>query len=93
MPLSDDKINELSHMITQALEEDSRVTLNRPANSVRLAVRRSLGKAMQKDTQAIRLAEEKISSQRRSIPEGSDEWEALYWQYYEEEIGKLRSIR
>lgn len=93
MPLSDDKINELSHLITRALENDPRVTFVRPSNSVRLAVRRSLGKAMQKDAEAIRRAEQKIRSQKRNIPEGSDEWDALYRQYYEEEIGKLHSIR
>ena len=93
MPLSDDKINELSHLITEALEGDSRVTFNKPSNTVRLAVRRSLGKAMQKDAEAIRRAEQKIRSQKKNIPEGSDEWDALYRQYYEDEISKLHSIR
>jgi hypothetical protein len=34
-------------------------------------------------------ARQKIESQRRIIPEGSQEWDILYRKYYNEEVKKL----
>jgi hypothetical protein len=34
-------------------------------------------------------ARKKIESQRRIIPEGSQEWDILYRKYYNEEVKKL----
>ena len=93
MKLSDDKINELSHQITEAFSADSRVTLNSDFNVIRLAIRRSLGKTARKEMDVTRRVEQKIRSQKREIIEGSAEWEALYWQYYEDEIVKLQTIK
>jgi hypothetical protein len=91
--LSDDKINRLSHLITDELSEDDRVTFNVPYNDVRLSIRKSIGRAMQKEAEASRKAEALITSQKRVIEHGSAEWDALFWKYYEEEISRLRSIR
>ena len=33
-----------------------------------------------------KIAQDKISSQKREIPEGSEEWNLLYRRYYEEEM-------
>lgn len=93
MRLSDDRINALSHKITKALEEDERVQLNTVFNSVRLAVRRSLGKAMQREAAIDERIRDRIESQKRQIAEGSAEWEALYWDYYENEIAALKVIK
>ena len=38
------------------------------------------------------LVRHKIESQKRTIPEGSDEWDVLYRKYYEEEVAKHRKV-
>lgn len=93
MRLSDDKINELSHRIAKALEKDERVELLTVLNSVRLAVRKSIGRSIRKESQIDQKVREKISRQKRNIMEGSSEWEAIYWQYYEDEISALHVIK
>jgi hypothetical protein len=89
MKLSDDRINQLSHQITEAFDEDSRVDLLLPANMVRQAARRAIGKAIRKDDEICRIVEQKITSQKRNIIEGSSEWDAIYFDYYEQELEKL----
>jgi uncharacterized protein len=93
MKLSDDRINELAHRITEALKDDERVTVKSSANAVRLAVRRAIGKAMRKDAEAVERAETKITSQKKNIQEDTAEWDALFRQYYEEELARLHTIR
>ena len=34
----------------------------------------------------------KIESQRRDIPEGSEEWDILYRRYYDEEMGRRMKV-
>ena len=36
-----------------------------------------------------RMAREKIRSQKREIPEGSEEWDLLHRRYYADELKKL----
>jgi uncharacterized protein len=38
------------------------------------------------------LVRRKIESQKRTIVEGSDEWEVLYRKYYEEESARHRKV-
>ena len=93
MRLSDDKINELAHLIAEALEDDSRVTFKKGFNSVRIAIRQSIGKAMQKETMCDSKARRMIQSQKRNIAEGTSEWETLYFKYYEDELAKLHIVK
>ena len=39
-----------------------------------------------KEEQIDKAAQEKITTQKRDIPEGSEEWTLLYRRYYEEEL-------
>lgn len=91
--LTDDKINHLSHLVAEVLSEDERVEFKDVYNNIRLSIRRSIGKAMQKEQEIRRAVEEKIRALKRNVLEGSSEWETLFFQYYEEEIAKLRSIK
>jgi len=42
--------------------------------------------------QLDRKAREKITSQKKHIEEGSQEWEILYRKYYNEELAKLTKL-
>jgi len=41
------------------------------------------------EERAERAARDKIRSQKRDIPEGSEEWDLLHHRYYAEELKKL----
>jgi len=58
-------------------------------NTIRLEVRRVLENLMTQEARIDAAARQKIESQRRTILEGSQEWDILYRKYYNEEVKKL----
>ncbi len=93
MRLSHEKVIHLSHVAVGALEKLPGVRLTRDRNEVRLKIVDLLRAELRRDEECERRARAKITAQRRSIPEGSEEWDVLYRKYYEEELGKLRSVK
>jgi len=91
--LSRAKINHLSALVIEALEDDARVTLREAANDVRLQIVRILNEEVKRDALVDEIVREKIASQKRELPEGGREWDILYRQYYDEEMEKLRPPR
>jgi hypothetical protein len=93
MKLSDDKINYLSHLITELLARDDRVEFKAGKNDIRQAVKRTVIRILREDEELERRAAEKVRSLKRGVFEGTPEWDILHRRYYEEEAEKLRSIR
>ncbi len=93
MRLSRGKVNQLSRLVVEALAEQEGVTLTRDPNSIRLAIVGILNEELRRDEYIDRKVRQKISSQKRDIPEGGREWEILYRQYYQEEFEKHRPAR
>lgn len=89
MRLSRDKINILSHCVSDTLAEIDEVTFKEDRNTIRLAALEILTKWLKKEERIDKIAREKIESQTRPIPEGSEEWDILYRKYYEEELQGL----
>jgi hypothetical protein len=87
--LSRDKINILSHCVSDTLAEIDEVTFKEDRNTIRLAALEILTKWLKKEERIDKIAREKIESQSRPIPEGSEEWDILYRKYYEEELQGL----
>ena len=86
MRLTRDKINLLSHQVTERLASIDAVEFIEDRNTIRLAVVDILNKWLLKEAEVDKAARQKIESQKRPIPEGSGEWEILYRKYYEEEM-------
>lgn len=93
MRLSRAKINHLSRLVVDALEDDDRVRFHSDANDVRLKVVQIITEEVERDAMVDNLVRDKIASQKRDFPEGGREWEILYRQYYQEEIEKHRPPR
>ncbi len=89
MRLSRDKVNRLAHAVTDALAAMDDVEFIEDRNSVRLKVRSVLEDLLKKEKGIDSEARKKIESQRRTILEGSQEWDILYRKYYNEEVKKL----
>jgi len=87
--LSREKINVLSHQITEKLVDSDEIEFLEDRNTIRLAVVDILTKWLKKEETVDAAARKKIESQQRKIPEGSAEWEILYRKYYEEELTNI----
>ena len=89
MRLSREKVNKLAHAVTDTLAESENVDFLEDRNSVRQEARRILELLFAQEARIDAAARQKIESQRRTILEGSQEWDILYRKYYNEEVKKL----
>jgi hypothetical protein len=89
MRLSRDKINKLAHTVADALADLDQVEFVEDRNTIRMEARRILEELMAEEAKIDLAARQKIESQRRTITEGTQEWDILYRKYYNEEVKKL----
>ena len=89
MRLSRDKVNKLAHVITDAVADMDQVEFIEDRNTIRLEVRKILEELLMQEARIDQSARQKIESQKRTILEGSQEWDILYRKYYNEEVKKL----
>jgi hypothetical protein len=90
--LSQIKINFLSHQILNLLANNDLVEFLDDPNEIRLTIKRAIEEEMRLYDSLDKKAMEKIQSQKKSIEEGSREWEILYRKYYNEELTKLGKV-
>src|SRR5258708_11800375 len=74
MKLSRDKINDISHKLVTAFRKERTFRVKRDPNDVRLEVVRSITELLTIEDKVDRVARTKIRSQKKEIPEGSEEW-------------------
>jgi len=84
-----DKVNKVAHVITDALAEMPNVDFLEDRNTIRLEVRKALEDLLNQEEKIDLAARQKIENQKRTILEGSQEWDILYRKYYNEEVKKL----
>ena len=89
MRLNRDKVNKLAHTVTDALAAMDEVEFVEDRNSIRLEARRILEELLSQEAKIDAAARQKIENQKRTILEGSQEWDILYRKYYNEEVKKL----
>jgi len=90
--LSREKINFLSKQILSLLSNSDQVEFLDDPNEIRLVIVKAIEEEMRLYEALDRKAIEKIQSQKKSIEEGSREWEILYRKYYNEELTKLGKL-
>jgi hypothetical protein len=89
MKLSRDKVTDMSHKIVAALRKSRELRVKQDANEVRLEIVRAMTELLSAEEKVDRMARDKVRSQKREIPEGSEEWDLLHRRYYAEELKKL----
>ncbi|HEV2463083.1 MAG TPA: DUF507 family protein [Acidobacteriaceae bacterium] len=89
MRISRDKLNKLAHVVADTLADTDECEFLEDRNTIRQAARGILEKLLMEETRIDAAARLKIASQRRIIPEGSQEWDILYRKYYNDEVKKL----
>lgn len=89
MRLSRDKVNKLAHSVADALATIDDVEFIEDPNAIRMEARRILEELLAAEERIDLAAKQKIESQKRTITEGTQEWDILYRKYYNEEVKKL----
>ena len=89
MKLSHEKIIQISHRVMGAIEALDEVEIFDEPNTIRQEIVKILTELMHEEEKIDELTKTRIASQKRTIPEGSGEWEILYRKYYSDELRKL----
>ncbi|HEU0108888.1 MAG TPA: DUF507 family protein [Vicinamibacteria bacterium] len=92
MKLSREKILRLSHLILDHLNKDEEIEYYADPQEIRQEIVKMISDEMKTDEAIDALVRRKIETQKRTIQEGSDEWDVLYRKYYEEEVGRHRKV-
>jgi len=87
--LSRDKVNKVAHAVSDALADMDGVDFIEDRNTIRLEIRKILEELLNQEEKIDQAARQKIENQKRTILEGSQEWDILYRKYYQEEVKKL----
>src|SRR5438034_10700536 len=74
MKLSRDKVTDISHKLVAALRKARELRIKKDPNEVRLEIVRSMTELLVAEDKVDRAARQKIRSQKREIPEGTEEW-------------------
>jgi uncharacterized protein len=90
MKLSRDKVSDISHKLVDMLRKTRELRLkDKDPNNVRLEIVKAMTELLVAEEKVDRSARQKIRSQKREIPEGTEEWDLLHKRYYSEELKKL----
>lgn len=89
MKLSRDKVTDMSHKMVAALRKSRDLRIKKPVNDLRLEIVRDMTDILMVEDKVDRAARQKIRTQKREIPEGTEEWDLLHRRYYSEELKKL----
>jgi uncharacterized protein len=87
--LSRDKVNKLAHTVADSLASMEQVEFVEDRNTIRMEARRILEELLKEEEKLDQAARQKIETQKRTIAEGTQEWDILYRKYYNEEVKKL----
>jgi hypothetical protein len=92
LKLSREKILHISHLILRYMDGEDTLEYFDEPQEIRQTIVRIITEEMRADELIDALVRRKIESQKRSIPEGSSEWDVLYRKYFEEEVAKHRKV-
>ena len=92
MKLSHEKVVRLSHLILHALNNDDGVEFFADVQEIRGEIVTMIEGEMRTDEAIDAIVRRKIETQKRTITEGSEEWEVLYRKYYEDELTRHRKV-
>ena len=87
--LSRDKVNVVARAISETLAQIDEIEFIEDKNTIRLEVRRLMEELLAQEEKIDAAARQKIESQKRTITEGSTEWDIMYRKYYNDEVKKL----
>jgi hypothetical protein len=89
MKLSREKVVRLSHAVTDVLVASDDVEFIEDRATIRQSIVNFLIALLKEEEQIDAQVRKKIGSQKKTILEGSEEWDVLYRKYYSEELRRM----
>ena len=89
MRLTREKSIRLSHVITDLLVASDDVEFVEDRDTIRQQVVQILTATLRDEEKADAEVRKKITSQKKEILEGSEEWDVMYRKYYADELRRL----
>jgi hypothetical protein len=89
MRLSHEKTTRLSHRILDVLVNSAEVEFVEDRDTIRQEITNLLQNLLRQEERVDAEVRQKITSQKREILEGSEEWDILYRRYYAESLKRL----
>jgi len=89
MKLTHEKVIQLSHRVMSAIQELDEVEIFEDPNVIRQEVVKVLNDLLREEEKIDEVVRQRITSEKRTIPEGGAEWDILYRKYYSDEIRKF----
>jgi len=89
MRLTREKTIRLSHLITDVLVAGDDVEFVEDRDTIRQKTVQILQDLLKEEEAVDTEVKKKITSQKKEILEGSEEWEVLYRKYYAEEMRRM----
>jgi len=89
MRLSREKIIRLSHQITEVLVSSQEVEFIEDRDTIRQQVVQILTNTLREEEKADAEVRKRITSKKKEILEGSEEWDVLYRKYYTDELRRM----
>ena len=90
--LSRNKVNFLASLITEYIKNNEELDYNGDIGDIRMKVFHIIMEELRLFNQIEDEAKERVKSQKRSVPEGSREWEILFRKYAFEELEKMGKV-
>lgn len=89
MPMTREKILQLSHQMMSAIDALDEVEIFEERNTIRQEILKILNDLQLEEAKIDAVVRQRITSQKRTIPEGGEEWDILYKKYNYDELRKL----
>ncbi len=89
MRISHDKVSRLTKSVFDSLREYEQLIFVEDPQTIRQEIRAALEHLLNQEEGLDKAARQKIESQKRTIVEGTQEWDILYRKYYADEVKKL----
>jgi len=92
LKLSRNKVNFLANLIAEFIKDNEEIDFTDNVGSIKIATFRLINEVLIQFKEIEKNAEEKIKSQKKTIPEGSREWDILFRKYTTDELAKLPKV-
>jgi hypothetical protein len=89
MRLSREKIVRISHQVTDSLVQTNEVEFVEDRDTIRQHIVQSITNILREEEKVEVEVRKRITSQKKEIVEGSEEWDLLFRKYYSEELRRM----
>ena len=89
MRLSREKIVRISHQLVDLLVQSNEVEFVEDRDTIRQHMVQTMTNILREEEKIEIEVRKKISSQKKEILEGSEEWDVLYRKYYADEMRRM----